>query len=164
MKAIVKLIAIFCCLAVSVQAEDFELGALTLEDPYIRAMPASAKVSSGYMKIHNHGETADTLLAAASPNAARIEIHEMKMEDNVMRMRPLPQGLELPAGEVVPLEKGGDHLMIFDPNKELVKGETFPLSLEFAKAGVIDLLVEIRDVASNNKVPETDEHHHTHAN
>jgi len=150
-------------MAFAAQATDFNLGLLTLSDPYIRAMPVSAKVSSGYMEIRNQGEEADTLLAATSPAAARIEIHEMTVENEVMRMRPLPQGLALPAGEVVSLEPGGYHLMIFEPSEPLTQGKTFPLTLQFAKAGTLDLLVDIRDIKANNKAQEADKHHHSHA-
>jgi len=166
MKAVLRLVGLFCCLAVSaVQAQDFKLGFLTLSNPYIRAMPLSAKVSSGYVAIHNQGAEADQLLEATSDAAARIEIHEMTVENEVMRMRPLSEGLALPAGETVSLTPGGYHLMIFEPKVALVSGETFPLKLHFAKAGEIELLVEIRDIAAGSEAAETDEqahHHHAH--
>jgi len=160
MKWLLKLSIFFVSFLIvaGVQAADVKVGDIMIVDAYIRAMPASAKVTSGYLEIHNHGHESDQLLAVQSSSAARIEIHEMRMEGDVMRMRPLPEGLELPAGETIALRPGGYHLMIFDPMISLVKGENFPMELHFGKAGTVSINFAIRDLDDKRD----DDNHHTH--
>jgi len=140
---------------------DVRAGSLTITDAYIRATPSAAKVTSGYLTIHNQGTEPDQLLTAHSDKAKRIEIHEMRIENDVMRMRPLRQGLELPAGEKVALAPDGYHLMIFEPEL-LVKGEVFPIELQFAAAGSVQLSFEIRDMESSHDTSPSDAHQHHH--
>jgi len=142
---------------------DVRADSLTITDAYIRAMPSAAKVTSGYLTIHNQGFKPDQLLAAHSAKAKRIEIHEMRIENDVMRMRALEQGIELPAGEKVSLAPGGYHLMIFEPEL-LVKGESFPIELQFTVAGSVQISFEIRNMELNHDTSpsDADGHHHNH--
>jgi len=146
----------------AVWAHEYKLGSLEIGHPYVRAMPASAKVSSGYLKITNKGEEMDRLVEVHSDQAARIEIHEMLIENDVMRMRPLPDGLEIPAGETIILEPGGYHLMIFDPKQPLVAGTSLQAELHFAKAGVVEVSLHIEELAGSFGKADKGEHHHAH--
>jgi len=163
MKFVLK---IFICLVSftmlgAIHAADVKVGEIMITDPYIRALPASSQVTSGYLELHNEGHDTDHLLSAQSRQASRIEIHEMRMEGEVMRMRLLPDGLELPKGETVSLKPGGYHLMIFDPANPLLPGETFPIELQFAKTGTISIDFEIKDI-DNKKKDDSDAGHHHH--
>lgn len=114
------------------------LGDLTLSNAYTRATPPRAPVAGGFVTIANAGAD-DRLVAAKTPIAGRVEIHEMAMQDNVMQMRELPDGLPIGAGETVELKPGGLHLMFFDLTGPLTEGDTVPVTLTFEKAGEIEI-------------------------
>jgi copper(I)-binding protein len=71
----------------------FRLGDLTVSSPWTRATPGGAKIAGGYLKITNNGSAPDRFVGAKSAEADHVEIHEMSMNDGVMKMRPLPNGL-----------------------------------------------------------------------
>jgi copper(I)-binding protein len=79
-----------------VAAGDYKLGSLEIEQPYARATPPNAPVSGGYMTIRNSGAETDRLISGEADFADRVEIHEMAMEGDVMKMRQLTDGLEIP--------------------------------------------------------------------
>ena len=85
--------------------------ALLLSDAWIRETPPGRDVAAGYLTITNPSETDHLLLGAQSPDA-RVEVHEMRHEDGMMRMRRL-ESLTIPAGEAVALAPGATHLMLF---------------------------------------------------
>jgi periplasmic copper chaperone A len=107
------------------------------------ATPAGTGTGAVFMTIANDGAEADTFLAAESTVASAVEIHETRNEGGVMQMRQLVDGLEIPAGETVALEPGGYHVMLIGLTADLVVGETFPLTLEFAQAGSVDVEVPV---------------------
>ena len=91
------------------------------------------------MTITNKGTTADRLIAARSATSAKVEIHEMKMDGNVMRMRELDKGLEIPPGATVTLKPGGYHIMFMELKAPFAKDAKVPVTLVFEKAGSIDV-------------------------
>jgi copper(I)-binding protein len=117
----------------------FKLGDLTVTSPWTRATPGGAKIAGGYLKITNNGASADRFLGAKSDMSDRVEIHEMSMSDGVMKMRPLPNGLEIKPGETVELKSGGYHLMFMDLKQPLKQGDTLKARLQFEKAGSLDV-------------------------
>jgi copper(I)-binding protein len=117
----------------------FKLGDLTVTSPWTRATPGGAKIAGGYLKITNNGTAADRFVGAKSDVSDRIEIHEMSMSDGVMKMRPLPNGLEIKPGETVELKSGGYHLMFMDLKQPLKQGDTLKATLQFEKAGPLDV-------------------------
>jgi copper(I)-binding protein/uncharacterized protein YcnI len=119
------------------------LGALALTGPFSRATPPNAPVAGGFLTIANTGAEDDRLTGAASEAAGRMEIHEMIMEGDVMKMRALEDGLPLPAGQTVELKPGGFHLMFMDLKQPLVEGETVEVTLTFEKAGQITVPLAI---------------------
>lgn len=118
------------------QAHDFRAGNLSIDHPY--ATPSLPGVSTGaaYVRgIRNKGQEADRLIGASTPVAERVELHTMKMDGDVMRMRAL-DGIDLPAGQEVQLRHGqAQHLMLVGLKKPLVAGDRFDLTLRFEKAG-----------------------------
>ncbi len=126
-------------------AHDYKLGALEISHPWARATPPTAPTGGGYLSVKNTGTTPDRLISASSPAAGTVEVHEMKMEGSVMRMRELAGGLEIKPGETVTLAPGGMHLMMMGLKAPLKQGEKVPLTLVFEKAGKID--VELAVVA-----------------
>ncbi|WP_029660487.1 copper chaperone PCu(A)C [Aliihoeflea sp. 2WW] len=127
-------------LAAPAFAHDFAAGDLTIDHPWSRATPKGARVAAGYASITNNGSEADRLIEVRSDFAASAEIHEMAVDGNgVMTMRPLADGIEIPAGEEVKLEPGSFHIMFMGPEKQLVEGENFAGTLVFEKAGEVEV-------------------------
>lgn len=116
-------------------AATFKLGDLTVTSPWTRATPGGAKIAGGYLKITNNGASADRFVGAKSDTSDRVEIHEMSMSDGVMKMRPLPNGLEIKPGETVELKSGGYHLMFMDLKQPLKQGDSLKATLQFEKSG-----------------------------
>ncbi len=124
-------------------AQEIKAGDLTIEKPWARATPKGADVGAGYLEIRNDGATADRLTGGAA-DFAGVEIHAMKMEDGVMKMRELKDGLEIPAHGSVKFAPSGYHLMFTGLKRPLVKGETVKATLTFEHAGAVavDFAVE----------------------
>lgn len=99
----------------------------TVDDAWVRATVPQQKATG--MFAHITSAQGGKLVAATSPVAAIVEIHEMAMEGNVMRMRALPAGLELPPGKTVKLEPGGYHVMLMDLKAQVKAGDTVPVTL-----------------------------------
>lgn len=123
------------------------VGELTLSAPFSRATLPNAPVAVGFLTIANGGAEDDRLLSASSEVAGETQIHEMVVFDDVMRMRPLPGGLPIPAGGTVELAPGGFHLMLMDLRRPLVEGTTVEVTLTFERAGrvVVPLAVGATD-------------------
>ena len=100
---------------------------VTVSDPWVRGTVAQQKASGMFAKITS--TAGGKLVAASSPVAGVVEIHEMAMEGTVMRMRELAGGLPLPAGQAVELKPGGYHVMLMDLKQQLKAGETVPVTL-----------------------------------
>lgn len=120
-------------------AQEFRAGDLRIERPWSRATPPASKVGAGYLALVNGGAAADRLVAASSPAAGRVEIHEMRMDGSVMRMRELEKGVEIPPGGTVVLKPGGYHIMFMELKAPFAKDTKVPVTLVFEKAGTIDV-------------------------
>ena len=121
---------------------------INVEQPWARATPAGATTGAVYMTLANKTDTADRLAAASSDVASKVQIHEMAVANGIMQMRELPNGLPIPAGGSVTLKPGGYHVMLTGLKKQLIAGQTLPLTLSFAKAGTISITVPIRPVGA----------------
>jgi copper(I)-binding protein len=125
--------------ALPAQAEDVTIGGLKISAPWARATPKGASVGGGYMKITNTGTAPDRLVGGSTDICRRFEVHEMKMEGGVMKMRPLADGIEIKPGQTVTLDPSGYHVMLVGLNKQLMQGDHFKATLEFARAGKVDV-------------------------
>jgi len=119
-------------------------GSLTLEQPWSRATPGGAKVAGGYLRITNTGPAPDRLTGGSFPLASKVEVHEMKLEGDVMRMKPVEGGLEIKPGATVELKPGGYHLMFMDLREPLKEGQTVKGTLTFEKAGAVAVEYTVR--------------------
>lgn len=122
-------------------AQNASIGLIKIENPYTRATMPGQQVAGGFMKIENKG-AADQLLSASSPVAGEVQLHEMAMEGNVMKMRQV-RDIALPAGGVVELKPGGLHLMFMNIKAPLAAGQTVPVKLKFAKAGEVEVKMPV---------------------
>jgi copper(I)-binding protein len=143
-------LAIFATLPA--QAEDVTVGSLKISAPWARATPKGAGVGGGYMKITNTGTAPDRLIGGATDVAGRFEVHEMSMDNGVMKMRPVTGGLEIKPGQTVELKPGGYHVMLMGLKEQLVQGQHFKATLEFAKAGKVDVDFAIEGVGAQSPV------------
>jgi copper(I)-binding protein len=119
------------------QAQTAKVGSVQIENAYTRATVPGQQVAGGFMKIENKG-SADQLVSASSPVASEVQLHEMAMEGNVMRMRQVKE-IPVPAGGAVELKPGGLHLMFINIKTPMLAGQTVPVKLKFAKAGEIEV-------------------------
>jgi copper(I)-binding protein len=133
------LAALVAILALPAFALDYKLGAIEIGQPWSRATPPTAESGGGYLVLKNTGTTPDRLIAVKSPAADRVEIHEMKMDGNIMRMREVEKGIEIPPGATVELKPGGFHVMFMGLKAPFAKEAKVPLTLVFEKAGSIDV-------------------------
>ncbi len=129
-------------------AHDYRLGSLEISQPWTRATPATAQTGGGFLTITNKGTTPDPLIAARSPASNKVEVHEMKMDGNVMKMRELEKGLEIPAGATVTLKPGGYHIMFMGLKAPLAKDAKVPVTLVFEKAGSIDVELKVEAIGA----------------
>lgn len=145
--AATSLTALFLSLAATVAHAE-----VTIADAWARATVPQQKSSGAFMTLT---ASEDTRLVGVSSTAAGIaEIHEMKMEGNVMKMRPI-EALALPAGQAVELRPGGYHLMLMQLPQPLEAGTTIPVSLSFedadGKRSSIDLQVPVKPLATPSR-------------
>ncbi|MEX1167572.1 MAG: copper chaperone PCu(A)C [Hydrogenophaga sp.] len=99
-----------------------------VEDAWVRGTVASQKATGAFMRLTPAADA--RLVSATSPVADVVEIHEMAMENDVMRMRQIP-GLALPAGKATELKPGGFHIMLMGLKGQVKGGDTVPLTLTF---------------------------------
>ena len=130
-------------LAGAAAAQEATAGDLTIEAPFALATLPNQPVGGGYMTIANGGAAEDRLVAVATPAAGRTEIHEMAMDGDVMRMRPLDDGLPIPAGGTVTLEPGGAHVMFMELAGPLAEGDEIDVTLTFEGAGEVTVTMPV---------------------
>ncbi len=127
------------------------LAQVSVIDPWVRATVPQQKATGAFMQLNSANGT--RLVDARSP-VARAEIHEMAVQDHVMRMRQI-SGLDLPAGQSVALKPGGYHIMFFDLKQPVKEGDVIPLTLVFEdkdkKRETLELQVPARALNSAAK-------------
>jgi copper(I)-binding protein len=127
-------------------AHQYTLGTVEIEHPHATATGPGQSSGTAYFTLVNRG--ADDRLTSASAGVAKsVEIHAMRMDGDVMRMRPV-DGIDLPAGQTVALTSGGFHVMLIGLKAPLKPGTAFPMSLRFEKAGTIQVQVHIEAVGA----------------
>lgn len=121
---------------------------LAIETPWARATPPQAPVAGGFLTVRNTGRSGDRLLSASSPDAERVEIHEMRMDGDMMRMRRVDDGLAIAPNATLELRPGGYHLMFIKPRHPFVAGDTVTATLRFEHDGTREVRFEVRALGS----------------
>jgi copper(I)-binding protein len=116
---------------------------LRVSDAWLRAMPAGVSGAAGYLTIENRSRETRTLSSVTSPQFARVELHETRLEDGIARMRPVDR-VSLPPGGRVVLAPGGLHLMLLDPVRTLAAGEHATLRLQLDDGWLVEVEAEVR--------------------
>lgn len=135
-------------IAAPVRADDVKAGDLVISQAWSRATPGGAKVAGGYLTIENKGTAPDKLVAVTAEIAGKAEVHEMAMDNGVMKMRPLSKGLVIEPGKTVKLAPGGHHLMLQDLKGPFKEGEKVPVTLEFEKAGKVAVSLDVQGIGA----------------
>ena len=150
-----KMIAMsFCAVIIGViagssaRAEEVKAGDLVISQAWSRATPNGAKIGTGYFTIENKGTTADKLVGVSGEVSDKIEVHEMSMNNGVMKMRPVDGGLTIEPGKTVKLAPNGYHLMIMDLKSPLKQGGKVPVTLEFEKAGKVAVTLDVQGIGA----------------
>jgi copper(I)-binding protein len=138
---------------------DAKIGSITIEHPWSRATPGGAAVAAGYLTIRNNGERPDRLVSVTTDIAGSAEVHEMKMADGVMQMRPLHDGVVVPAGGEVALKPGANHLMFVGLQRPLKEGESFAATLAFEKAGSVEVTFMVEKPGATAPAPAEHQGH-----
>lgn len=145
---------ITACILTTAQAES--VTAITVERAYVRAVPPGQTNSAAYLVLHNTGTKEESLIAAASPAASKVELHTHLMEDGMMKMREIKE-IEIPAATRITLQPGGLHLMLIGLTHQLIPGEKVPLTLIFEDGERQTIQAPVHNIDDAGEA----EHHHT---
>ena len=151
---------IFCLLFAMVLTGGVQAQTVEVKNAWARATVQGQKATGAFMQIT--APAASTLVSVSTPVAGVAEIHEMKMDGDVMRMRPLPKGLELPAGKAVQLKPGGYHLMLMDLKLPLQKDTTIPITLTLRDSKGVQSTQDLRVPVLSTAPAGQAEHQHKH--
>ncbi len=134
-------------------------GDIEIKAPWVRGTVAGQTATGAFMEITS--KSGASLVGAASPVAGVTEVHEMKMDGGVMKMRAVAR-LDLPAGKPVILGPGGYHVMLMNLKQTIKTGDSVPLTLQFEgkdrKVEMLEVVAEVRDMTS--KAPAANPHQH----
>jgi copper(I)-binding protein len=138
--------------AVAAWAHEYKAGDLEIVHPWARATLKGSDVADGFMKIINHGSTPDRLLSVSVEFAKTGQIHDMKMDGDVMKMVELTDGLEIPAGATVELKPKSLHVMFLGVHEDLVPDEVVDGELTFEKAGKVKIEFMIEPAGTSHSM------------
>jgi periplasmic copper chaperone A len=155
---VVALVGLSALPAAIVGAQEYRAGSIEVDQPWSTATPRGASVAAGYVTIKNTGTEPDRLTGASTAVAGKVEIHEMTMDNGIMRMRPLASGLEIKPGQTVELKPSSFHLMLMNLKGPIQQGMPFKATLMFAKAGSVDVEFAVGPVGASSP-PAQDAHH-----
>lgn len=134
---------------------------VTVTDPWVRATVPQQKATGFFVQLQS--ATDSKLVAASSPITPVVEVHEMTMQDNVMKMRQIP-AVELPAGKTVELKPGGYHVMLMDLKEQVKAGDTIPVTLVFegkdGKRQSMEVKAPVHPLGTSGDKPAADSHKH----
>lgn len=137
--------------------QTFTAGELEIAGTFTRATLPAAQAAGGYFTIENKGAAPDRLLGGSSEAVERMEVHQMRMDGDVMKMGRVEGGLEIPAGGKVALEPGGHHLMMIGLRSPFTEGECVEVTLRFEQAGEVPIVLNIGGIAAD-AAPEGHDH------
>jgi copper(I)-binding protein len=124
---------------------------IKVTDIWARATPPSAKTAAIYLTLTNTGTAEDRLVAVSTDVSEKAQIHTMSMEDSVMRMRWLQDGLILPVGQETKLSPSSTHIMLIGLKHQLVVGQKIFLTLDFGKTGSTKVEAEVKPMGYPGK-------------
>ena len=142
-------------------AHEVRSGDLLIQNLWSRATSPGTTVGVAYMVITNNGTAPEKLIGGTSPLAAHVELHESKMQEGIMTMRPVVGGLTIAPGQSVKLSPRGYHLMLTDLKEPLKEKQMLPITLDFERAGKVEATFHILGAGSKpweESIPEYEDH------
>ncbi len=130
------------------QPHEFTSGSLTIDHLWSTPTIGNAPNSAAYLKITNGGDTPDRLMGVKSDVAKRVQLHMVKMDGSIMRMRAAKDGIAVPANTSVELKPGGFHIMLMGLSRKLTAGDTFTLTLQFEHQGEVPVQVKVEKMGA----------------
>ncbi|MDA9189853.1 copper chaperone PCu(A)C [Alphaproteobacteria bacterium] len=159
MRSLILFVTILITLTNFALADKIYLENLVIDNVWIKDTPPNHPLTAGYLTIENRGPTKDTLIFVSSPFSDKGEIHTMIMEKNVMKMRPMIDGLIIPSGEIVQLRPGSFHLMFTGLNQQMVPLDNHLITLLFKNAGAITVQAIVKPLKSKASSGHSDQTH-----
>ncbi|MEG2940321.1 MAG: copper chaperone PCu(A)C [Thermomonas sp.] len=150
MKSLLICLSLFL-LAGCAQQDHQRIGDLVVSVPWSRETPPTASVAAGFVTIQNKGDRDDQLVRIESATAKRVELHTMRDDNGVMRMRQRVDGVPIPAGQTVVLKPGADHAMFIEPVRHAAAGEQLQATLVFRDAGRLQVAFAVRGMAEQGE-------------
>jgi len=159
MKRILATVAALALSAGVAFAHDYKLGNLEIHHPASKATLPGQPVGGGFLTVTNNGSEADRLVSiTASEVSDDVQMHEMAVENDVMKMRQLTEGIDIPAGATVALKSGGLHVMFMSIKRPFKEGESFKATLNFEKAGAVDVDFKVEAAKPGSGAGEAHNH------
>lgn len=159
MRMLIGLITAMLLLTPAAEAHDYTIGQLQIAHPWVRATPPGATTAGAFLSVTNTGTEADRLIGATSP-AGKVEIHMMDVVNGIMRMRPVPDGLDVPAGGTLELKPGGFHLMVLGLTAPFQEGHRVLMTLIFQKAGEVTVELAVEPIGAPAPMSNMPIHQH----
>ncbi len=125
------------------QAHEMKIGDLVIDHPWSRQSPMGATVAAGFLTITNNGKEEDRLLKATAAITPNVQLHDMKMDGDVMKMVEIAGGIAIPPGATVELKPMSQHIMFMDLKAPVKEGDVVAGTLTFEKAGPVDIQYEV---------------------
>ena len=129
-------------------APDTPTSRIAVSQPWSRETAPGQAAGGAFMTITNSGTADDRLIGGSSSVVGEVQVHNVTLTDGVMRMRQLPDGLAIPAGETVTLAPGGYHLMLMRLTQPIERTGPVPLTLEFERAGAIEVTLAVQSAGA----------------
>lgn len=123
---------------------------VTINDPYVRAVPPGQPNSAAFMTLQNNGDTAHALVGGSSSASKVVELHTHKHEGGMMKMRKVER-IEVAAGGTTELKPGGYHVMLIGLHDQLKPGQEVTLNLEYEDGSTVEVTAPVREVMMKMK-------------
>ena len=131
------------------------LAQVTVKDPWVRATVPQQTATGAFMQLSSPADA--KLVSASSPVAGVTELHEMKMEKEIMKMRPV-KSIAIPAGKGAELKPGGYHVMLMNLKQQMKEGDTVPITLVVEGKDGKRETVEVKATVKPLNTPSSGDH------
>jgi copper(I)-binding protein len=137
---LVPLVVLALCAVVTLAVADD--APIVASDAWARPTLKGTRTGAVYLILSNRGAAGDRLVGVSTPAAERAEVHEDVTANGVMSMKPVPE-LALPPGASTAIEPGRYHIMLTGVKAPFAAGESFPMTLTFARAPPLEVMVAV---------------------
>jgi len=150
MAHLITALLVALCLGGEPHAQTSAASMVVVQQPWARATPGGAKTGAAYMTLINNGASADRLLSATTPLADQVQFHKETEDNGVSRMREA-RNVELEPGAKITFKPGEMHMMLVGLKQPLIEEQALPLTLQFERAGNIDVTMPIEKLGAMHR-------------